>query len=221
MFFGNEINLTENYVSRKILSSIPDIFNVILRSDHLLPTIGINSRGQEFKNIANRRILAEAVLRRFVWLHLRIMFMPDHDLLVKTLKLKQLANIYQGNNLCDIITIPDNSPAWITYITNIGNVLISRASNELSSCSDDSKLSNLDLPKKIFSLDHFPTKNHSKSYQEKDLEREFLRKWYDQDRNYALVALANSIRTDGSVDICSLNVQIKARIKRGVLSCYN
>ena len=216
----------------KLLSKnpIPDIFKVILMGDNLLPNIEADICDLEFKKTANRRILAEAVLRRFIWLHLKTMFIPDHNLLVRTLKLKQLVNIYQGKNLCDIITIPDNSPAWITYITNIGNILISRAANELFSCSDETKLSNLDLEhfretsKSDFLSNSFSTKIHSngniltKSYQVKDLEREFLRKWYDRDRDYALVALANSIREDGSVDICSLNIQIKARVKRGVLS---
>ncbi len=233
--FLNESNpIMSNYSSRKIFNpfsenSMPDIFKVILTGDHLLPNIEADIYDLEFKKTANRRILAEAVLRRFVWLHLKTMFIPDHNLLVKTLKLKQLANIYQGKNLCDIITIPDNSPAWITYITNIGNILISRAANELFACSDEAKLSfKLQIPWELkpsigLHSDSFSDKINfddnilTKSYQVKDLERDFLRKWYDQDRDYALVALANSIREDGSVDICSLNIQIKARIKRGVL----
>nr|QBK90758.1 MAG: hypothetical protein LCPAC201_00590 [Pithovirus LCPAC201] len=193
---------------------MPDIFNVILTGDHLLPTFRIDNYGREFKKSINRRILAEAVLRRFVWRHLRIMFMPDHDLLVRTLKLKQLSNIYQGNNICDIIIIPDSSPAWVTYITNIGNILISRAANELSGCTEEEKLS-------IHDSETRSDNELIETYQKEDSEKEFLRKWYNRDRNYALVALANSIRVDGSVDICSLNIQIKARIKRGVLSRDN
>lgn len=237
----------QNPISFK--NSIPDIFNTILTGNHLFPTFRLNNFSQKYKKLVNRWILAEAVLRRFVWRHLRIMFMPDHNLLVQTLKLKQLSNIYQGKSLCDVITIPDNSPAWITYITNIGNILISRAANELSGCDDDKKLSIQDFPKDISwfqskksisedMMEDEDVKNlgypsltqarvdydkrfSSETYQTEDLEKEFLRKWYDQDRDYALVALANSIRLDGSVDICSLNIQIKARIKRGVLSRKN
>jgi hypothetical protein len=146
-----------------------------------------------FQRQVNQFILAEGVLRSMTWSLLRTLCLPDHNLLTQTLTIEQLKQIHLAKTMCNIISVLDRSPAWETLISNIGQLLISRAMQSFGRCSSDSKI---------------------------DVDKEALSKWYNTDYDYALVALCNVLKPDGSVDIYSLTGQIKARSTSGIRYRY-
>lgn len=172
-------------------NNIDKCFDKVLSSRKLLPLCPSTNYDfhPDFRRKINQYILAEATLRRLTWNLLRVFRLSDHDTLVQTLSIAQLKLIHMVRTMCDIVSINDNSPEWETLISNIGNVLLSRALQSLSKCSNDSNI---------------------------DANKRALTKWYMIDHNYALVALCNVLKPDGSVDICSLIGQIKARSTSGI-----
>lgn len=209
---GETLDLKNNSQNLQPPSQNDDFQKIVNHSLPFLKSTNYNF-SQSFRYKINRWILAEAVLRKFTWSQLRIMSLPNHQLLIKTLQLDQLAHIHRAGNLCQIVMVMDESPTWNTFLTDLGNILISRAVKELARCRE--------LPNQSSIIQDATNLNQTQSITLDDHEKQLIRKWYDRDRNYALVALANSIQADGSVDICSLNIQIQARVNRGMLEILN
>lgn len=187
-YYPNSIRIMIN-VTKCV--SITKLFNKVITSSKLISLCPSQNHifNPDFVHIFNKYLLAEAVLRRMTWKLLRIHSLPDHNILIRTLSFDQLKHIYKANTICDIISAECNNSAWDTLISNIGKIILSRALQSLLKCS-----------------------NH----QNIDIDKEALTRWYNIDNDYALVALCNILKPDGTVNICSLIGQIKARSTSGI-----
>jgi hypothetical protein len=165
------------------------LFNKVITSRQLLPSCHIV--GHRFTDTLrlriNRYLLAETIMNRLSWGLLRIFRFPDHSILVQSLSIEQLVIIHEAKTICSIVANEDHSSTWTLLISNLGNALLSKALRALTKCSSN---------------------NNDRSL---DLNKEALAKWYRMDRNYAVVAMCNTLKPNGKVDIGSLAGQIAAR----------
>lgn len=196
------IYLKDNYnpdsirliVSVKRATSTLKLFNKVLTSRRLLPSCHIV--GHQFTDLLrsriNRYLLVEAVLNRVSWGLLRVFRFSDHSALVQCLTIDQLVIMYEAKTICGIVTVEDHSSGWNLLISNLGDILLSKALRSLTTCSSP---------------------NNDKSL---DLNKEALSKWYLCDKNYAVVAMCNALKPNGMVDIGSLAGQIRARELSGI-----
>ena len=177
---------------------VADLCLRVLNSNILAPRCPKNYKySSKFLRQMNHWILSETVLRRFVWSFLKIFYLAEHRLLLKTLSLRQLQTIEICQNLCQLLQVSDMSSTWKTFLSNIGEVLICRAINQAGECKSMGLLNSYQIQNEF---------NHP---------IQILRYWYDHDRDYALVALSNSLDIEGNINICSLTLQIQARYNSG------
>ncbi len=172
-------------------TNIDKCFDKILTSDLLLPHPHIPGYKftSKFKRMINQFILAESILRCFTWSFLRTFTLANHSGLVQRLSINQLKTIHQAQSLCDIMMIIDKSPVWETLISNIGDILMSRLLRDIAKCDSNCNL---------------------------DLRKETISRWYINDHDFAIVAMCNAAKADGSIDACSVARRIKVRLRSGV-----
>jgi len=184
--------------------------NSIMNRDDLYPCpapVGHYYR-EKYRLENNKLVLAQSVLWRLYWQKLKVLTLPHHNLLVQSLDFAQIKSINLAGTICDLMIINDDSLVWTTLVRDIGELLINRACSELGMYLRNSYYNkNWSDHRKINT--YKPPFMYSKS----DLPKVNLMKWYRKDREYAMVALSNSIKDDGSVDIGSLSLQISVRKK--------
>ena len=185
-----------------------EIFNRVLTSQKLVPNPHLAGYRltAKFQDQIRKWLLAEAILRNLSWDILRVFCLDHHTVLVQTLSLTQLKVIYQAVSLCDIIMVKDKDKTWETLISDIGDVLVSRALQEVGRRPGRTRSPSISALGQVVDVDS---------------ERDIIRRWFQSDRDYALVALCNVLQSDGRVAVAKLQLQITSRIRSLGLAAAN
>lgn len=100
-------------------------FEKIMRSNNFLIEMPGFVYTSKFRKLINSYVLAESVLRKFTWHHLRCLFLPNHSRLVEKLNMEQLYLLDSSKPFKNMINYKTESKIWEVLINDICLIILS------------------------------------------------------------------------------------------------